>query len=138
MRKGFTLIELLIVVIVIAILATFAIPQYMKAVERAKVSKGAHHIGLIAQAMKMYRADTDEYPDASTGDFGDTFVDYVELNEIDNDSDWDYTVTGDANGETFTITADRTAGPYAGQVLEINEMGEWDNSDHLLFRIPGE
>ena len=136
MRKGFTLIELLIVVIVIAILATFAIPQYMKAVERAKVSKGAHHIGLIAQAMKMYRADTDEYPDVSDGEFGSVFEDYVELNEIDNDGDWDYSVAGDASGTSFTATATRSAGPYEGDVLEITELGEWDGSDHDLFRIP--
>jgi prepilin-type N-terminal cleavage/methylation domain-containing protein len=137
MRKGFTLIELLIVVIVIAILATFAIPQYMKAVERAKVSKAAHHLGLISQAEKMYRADLDEYPDVSDGDFGTTFEDYVELNEIDNDMDWSYSVTGSGDGSTFTATADRSAGPYAGQALEVNEMGEWDGSDHGLFRIPG-
>ena len=64
MRKarGFTLIELLIVVAIIAILAAIAVPNFLEAQVRAKVSRTKSDMRSIALALESYRLDYTEYP----------------------------------------------------------------------------
>lgn len=64
---GFTLIELLIVVAIIAILAAIAVPNFLEAQTRAKVSRVRADHRSIATAMEMYHIDTNLYP-LCTGD----------------------------------------------------------------------
>ncbi len=61
-RSGFTLIELLIVVAIIAILAAIAVPNFLEAQTRAKVSRVKTDIRTIAVAWDSYRVDWDSYP----------------------------------------------------------------------------
>jgi len=60
--RGFTLIELLIVVAIIAILAAIAVPNFLEAQVRAKVSRGKSDMRSMATAMESYRIDTNWYP----------------------------------------------------------------------------
>ena len=64
-RKGFTLIELMIVVAIIAILASIAIPQYKKFQLKAKTSEAKSNIGAIRSAEETYAAEHDVYHLAS-------------------------------------------------------------------------
>lgn len=63
MRKpaGFTLIELLIVVAIIAILAAIAVPNFLEAQVRAKVSRSKTDMRTIAVAEEAYRVDWNTY-----------------------------------------------------------------------------
>ena len=60
-RKAFTLIELLIVVAIIAILAAIAVPNFLEAQTRAKVSKAHADIRSLATALESYRVDNNKY-----------------------------------------------------------------------------
>jgi len=60
--KGFTLIELLIVVAIIAILAAIAVPNFLEAQTRAKISASHSDMRTIATALESYRVDNNDYP----------------------------------------------------------------------------
>lgn len=60
---GFTLIELLIVVAIIAILAAIAVPNFLEAQTRSKVSRCAADMRSIRVGIESYRVDANKYPD---------------------------------------------------------------------------
>ncbi len=71
MRKGgFTLIELLIVVAIIGVLAAIAVPNFLNAQMRAKISRAYADLTGIRTALEMY-----------TTDHGRAIIDPVELSK---------------------------------------------------------
>lgn len=60
--KAFTLIELLIVVAIIAILAAIAVPNFLEAQTRSKVSRSHADLRTISLGMELYRLDNNNYP----------------------------------------------------------------------------
>lgn len=62
MKKAFTLIELLIVVAIIAILAAIAVPNFLEAQTRSKVSRTQADMRTIATALETYAVDYNAYP----------------------------------------------------------------------------
>jgi len=62
MRQGFTLIELLIVVAIIGILAAIAVPNFLNAQIKAKVSKAQADMRSLANAYMTYKLDNNGWP----------------------------------------------------------------------------
>lgn len=61
-QRGFTLIELLVTVAIIAILAAIAVPNFLEAQVRAKVSRAKADMRTIVTALETYRVDNNHYP----------------------------------------------------------------------------
>lgn len=68
--RGFTLIELLIVVAIIAILAAIAVPNFLEAQVRAKVSRVRSDLRSLATALESYFIDNNAYPVYTTAQMG--------------------------------------------------------------------
>ena len=73
--KGFTLIELLIVVAIIAILAAIAVPNFLEAQTRAKVSRIKSDVRSFVTAVESYRLDNNKlFPTTRSVNESRTFI----------------------------------------------------------------
>jgi len=60
-KKGFTLIEVLVVVLIIGILTSIALPQYTKSVEKSRAMKGVAALKDILTAQQAYYTTYGKY-----------------------------------------------------------------------------
>jgi len=86
-QKAFTLIELLIVVAIIAILAAIAVPNFLEAQVRAKVSRAKADMRSVKTGLESYFVDNNRYmtdingapTDARFTTADDEFVGWIQL-----------------------------------------------------------
>ena len=59
-RRGFTLVEIMIVVAIIALLASIAVPGFLRARKRAQASRIINDLRLIDSAIDQYAIETNK------------------------------------------------------------------------------
>lgn len=61
--RGFTLVELLVVLAILALLLSLAVPRYFMSVDRAKEQALKQQLTTTRKALDEYYADTGQYPE---------------------------------------------------------------------------
>lgn len=109
--QGFTLLELLMVVIIIGILASIALPQFLRVAERARTTEALSTLGAIRTSEHRFRAQS------PTNAYTTTLTD-LDIT-ISASTLWGgLAITSTAPGTGFA-TVSRSAGAFSGQVLGI-------------------
>jgi len=98
-RKGFTMIELMVVVVVIGILASIAVPMYGKYVRNARLTEASGRVGEIITSAKAY---AQEHQDASGNPTWPSGA--VGIVDLSNSESFSYAITA-GNGDNATTTA---------------------------------
>ena len=124
--EGFTLVEILIVVVIIGILATVAIPTYFKYVERGYASDAKVQIKNILQNAELYRQETGQWPtDVETM----IAEGYIELKRSILNK-WEFTLQLESNdmGTSGQISATSLPAMHGGeghQIIFLVDEGEY-------------
>jgi type II secretion system protein G len=121
-RKGFTLIELMIVIAIIIILSSIAIPNYLRMTERAKISAIESDLKSIATALEAFSTDWTQYPNVQTWkDLKNELTGQGSLNSSSKT-----TITGEAGGIVYIR-------PEALGAIEIKAGG----ADNIKYTSTG-
>lgn len=66
-ERGLTLVELLVVLLIIGLIAAFAVPQVMRYLGGARQDAAAVQINQLSGILDLYRLDVGRYPTSSEG-----------------------------------------------------------------------
>ena len=106
-QSGFTLVEIIIVVLIIGLLAVVAIPAFMTARNRSRVSQFVNDLRLCIDYVEMYAMEHGDYPrDRMPRQPPDGLTDHVrrldwrEPTPVGGSWDWDHDAVGIGAGVT--------------------------------------
>jgi len=88
-RKGFTLIELLIVLAIVAVLLTIAVPRYYASLDRSKEAVLKENLYQLRDAIGKYYADKGKYPQTLESLASDKYLRKVPIDPVtDSATTW--------------------------------------------------
>ncbi|MBL7197190.1 MAG: type II secretion system protein, partial [Candidatus Omnitrophica bacterium] len=123
MKKALTLIELMVVIIIMGVLATLALPRFAKTLETNRAKEARAALEQIRAGERIYRSSEGFYypyhPSAAQTDEA-TINSFLKLFLDTREIDWKYQVDTDSAGD-FTATAEREGGANDGETITIDE-----------------
>ena len=119
-NSAFTLVELAVVVVIIGVLAAFAVPRFLNSVERSKAAESFNFLSTVQAAQERYHARQG------------TYADTLDLLDVEFVTPKYFTVgdiTSDEIAWTLTLTRTGASAGYGDYTVIYTQEGfDTDNS----------
>lgn len=86
--RGFTLIELVVVMSVIAVLLTLAVPRYFQSIDNAKVNVQKQNVATIRDAIDKFYGDQGRYPNNLPELVDKRYLRALPVDPVSESSEW--------------------------------------------------
>jgi general secretion pathway protein G len=94
---GFTLIELVVVMAIIGLLLTIALPRYMHSIERGKEQDRQQNVAVMRDAIDKYYGDNGQYPETLDELVAKHYLRAVPVDPVNGDDKWAVIASPDEN-----------------------------------------
>lgn len=145
-RAAFTLVEIMIVVAILALITTIAVPSWLRARMRAHNAKFINDVRVHSHAVDNYATDNKTYPpDYPPGALDPTPAGMVPFKEyVDDEGKWAQPTpiggSWDLQGGTGPIVSAVGATGYTVDLIQmelLDELGDNDDPNSGPMRIDG-
>jgi prepilin-type N-terminal cleavage/methylation domain-containing protein len=131
-HSGFTLVELIIVIFIVGILVSIAVPLYLHYSETAKVREGLGMIKAIMTSQKLERMKTSKFYAAAGGPASTILLE--KGIDVRDSVYFTYETVGDAN--KFTVTATATAeSDMTGTITYDSATRTWSCTGDIIEKM---
>ena len=116
--RAFTLIEMLVVMTLIALLLTLAVPHYFTALDNGRLRVQAQNLSTLRDAIDKFFADQGRYPDALDELVGKRYLRQIPIDPVAESSNWVVVAPRDSSpGNVFDV---QPAAPGASAATGAN------------------
>lgn len=123
-QRGFTLIEVMIVVAIVAILASVALPAYNDYVRRGQLPEAATNLASYRIKMEQYYQDNRVYGSGTCANLAGTWKNFTPDGKTFFQYDCALTDAGSGAGSGYVITATgKTSSRAKGYTYTVNQAG---------------